>query len=140
MRIIVDTNVLVSACIGGGAASKVMEACLRGKVVPVIGASLLMEYRDVTTREALFTSARLNQEERGQLLRAFVSRCEWQNVFFLWRPNLPDEGDNHVFELAVASNDATIITYNQRDFRRQELRFPHVNILSPEIFLQELDL
>jgi predicted nucleic acid-binding protein len=61
-------------------------------------------------------------------------------MYFSFGAHLPDEGDNHVFELAVASNDATIVTYNQRDFRRQELRFPHLSILSPEIFLEELDL
>lgn len=139
MRIVVDTNVLISACIGGGSASKIIEACLKGKAFPVVGSALLMEYRDVVSRETMFRTARLNLEEREQLLRAFISKCEWQRVFFLWRPNLPDEGDNHVFELAVAANAATIVTYNPRDFRRRELKFPHVKILTPETFLEGLN-
>jgi putative PIN family toxin of toxin-antitoxin system len=137
MNIVVDTNVLVSACIGNGPASRLLEACLTGKASPVIGATLLLEYLDVLNREDLFKAARLNSEERQILLRAFVSCCRWQDVFFLWRPNLPDEADNHVFELAVAANNATIVTYNERDFRRQELRFPDLRILTPELFLEE---
>ncbi len=151
MRVVIDTNVLVSACIGGGPTSRVMEACLTGKTSPVVGASLLLEYRDVLGRDALFRAARLNSEERQLLLRAFVSCCQWQDVFFLWRPNLPDEADNHVFdlpdeadnhvfELAVAANSATIVTFNPRDFHRHELRFPDLRIATPETFLGGLSL
>lgn len=31
--------------------------------------------------------------------------------YYRWRPNLPDEGDNHVLELAVAAGDAPSITF-----------------------------
>ena len=34
----------------------------------------------------------------------FLSVCRWVEVFFAWRPNLPDEADNHLVELAVAGN------------------------------------
>ena len=30
-----------------------------------------------------------------------MSRCRWVEVFYAWRPNLPDEADNHLIELAV---------------------------------------
>lgn len=38
-----------------------------------------------------------------------------QAIHFLWRPALPDAGDDHVLELAVAAG-ATVVTHNQRDF------------------------
>jgi hypothetical protein len=34
---------------------------------------------------------------------------------FLWRPNLPDEADNHVIELAVAGGASAVVTNNVRD-------------------------
>ncbi|WP_112941590.1 MULTISPECIES: putative toxin-antitoxin system toxin component, PIN family [unclassified Rhizobium] len=135
MRIVVDTNVLVSACIGNGPASRLVELCLTGELTPVIGVTLFLEYLDVIEREPLFKAARLSLEERQLLLRAFVSRSQWQEVFYLWRPNLPDEADNHVFELAVAANSATIV--NQRDFRQRELRFPDLRAVTPDVFLEE---
>jgi hypothetical protein len=37
-----------------------------------------------------------------------------------------DEGDHYVLELAVAAGDAPIVTFNRRDFRSGELRFPGI--------------
>jgi putative PIN family toxin of toxin-antitoxin system len=138
LNIIVDTNVLTSACIGKGAASKVIELCLVGMAKPVVSASFLLEYRDVLARDAIFTNGRLNKPERALLLRAFISVCRWQDIHYRWRPNLPDEADNHVFELAVAANGATIVTSNIRDFRSMDLKFPGITIETPQAMLQRM--
>jgi predicted nucleic acid-binding protein len=45
------------------------------------------------------------------------------HVYYLWHPNLRDEGDNHVFELAGAGGAEAIVTTNVGDFRSAELRF-----------------
>lgn len=132
IRIVADTNVLVSACIGRGPASKVIEACLDGRFMPFLSGPLLLEYRDVFSRAEPFKAARLPDERRWDLLEAFVSKCEWGTAHFKWRPNLPDEGDNHLVELAIAVNAHIIVTSNTRDFLRAELRFPHLRIETPE--------
>jgi predicted nucleic acid-binding protein len=44
------------------------------------------------------------------LLEAFCAVSEWVPIFYLWRPNLRDEGDNHVLELAAAGNAHWIVT------------------------------
>lgn len=59
-------------------------------------------------------------------------------VYYLWRPNLPDEADNHLIELAVAGAAETIVTQNVRQLRRGELRFPSLRILRPEELWQEI--
>jgi hypothetical protein len=51
---------------------------------------------------------------------------------------LPDEGDNHVLELAVAAGDAPIVTFNRRDFRSGELRFPGIIVQTPGAWLKSL--
>jgi hypothetical protein len=56
-------------------------------------------------------------------------------VYYRWRPNLRDEGDNHVLELAVAAGDAPIVTFNRRDFRVGELRFPSIVVQTPTAWL-----
>ena len=139
MRAVIDTNVFVGACIGRGAPSQVIEACLHRRLTPYVSPSLLLEYRDVIAREEPFARARLNREERALLLRAFVSRCTWQEIHFKWRPNLPDEADNHVMELAIAAGAAMIITSNIRDFARQELKFPRIEIVRPEQVIERLN-
>ena len=78
----------------------------------------------------------LSPKDRRALLESFLSVCEWVKVYYLWRPNLPDEGDNHLIELAVAGGAETIITQNTRDIRGGQLRFDSLKILTPKQFIQ----
>lgn len=82
MRIVVDTNVLVSACIGRGAASKVIKACLAGRLKPMLSLALYLEYEDVVTRAPLFKRARLNLTERDEVLDAIFARAALVDVSF----------------------------------------------------------
>jgi hypothetical protein len=75
---------------------------------------------------------------RGQLFEAFLSICNWVHVYYLWRPNLRDEGDNHIVELAVAGDEAAIVTNNVGDFRSADLRFSGIRVLAPRDALREL--
>ena len=54
MKIVVDTNVLLGACLGTGAASAVIAACLDGRCMPLMGNALFNEYEDVFSRKELF--------------------------------------------------------------------------------------
>ncbi len=90
------------------------------------------------SRDALYKGSVLGRDERDALLNAFLSVCSWTRVFFLWRPNLRDEGDNHVVELAIAGMADAIVTKNLRDFRRMEIQFPELRILAPETLIKEI--
>jgi predicted nucleic acid-binding protein len=93
--------------------------------------ALFSEYQDVMGREDLFARGLLNAAERRAFLAAFISVCRRTEIYYLWRPNLPDEGDNHVLELAVAAGARAIVTHNVSGFARAELRFPALRVLTP---------
>lgn len=84
-------------------------------------------------RPELFSDCPINKAEREELFNGFLSVCTWIEVFYLWRPNLPDEGDNHVLELGVAGGAAAVVTFNVGDFRG-ELRFPKIRVVTPVNF------
>ena len=132
----IDTNVLVSALMGqGGMSRRVVRACLMHELRPVVGAALLAEYEDVFGRAALWqetADARVSPVERAAVLDAFLKNCHWVEVYFAWRPNLPDEADNHLIELALAGQATAIVTKNLRDLRGGELRFPSLQVLTPK--------
>jgi hypothetical protein len=81
----------------------VIARSLRGAIMPLMVTALHAEYKDVLGREALFERSRLDSVEREELLDIFLARCCWARIYFGWRPNVPDEGDNHLVELAVAA-------------------------------------
>jgi uncharacterized protein len=137
MLIVVDTNVFVGACLGKGPSSRVVEACLSGWFVPLMGAALLAEYEDVLGRAPIFAESRLRATEREELLDIFLASCRWTRIYYGWRPNLRDEGDNHLVELAVAGGADAIVTHNIRHLKMMELRFPGLAVATPAQLLSK---
>lgn len=134
---VLDTNVPFAALLrGGGTARAVRRACLRSQYQPVLGSALLAEYEDVLGRSELFADSVLMSKERGEVFDGLMNRCRWVEVFHAWRPNLPDEADNHLIELAVAAQVDAIVIRNLRDVAGGELKFPSLRILTPEQCLE----
>ena len=135
--IVLDTNILVAALLrGGGGARAVLRGCIDGNYQAVLGPALLAEYEDVLGRAELFEDSILSKTERAEVFDGFLNRCRWVEVFYAWRPNLPDEGGNHLIELGVAAQAAAIVTRNLRDLSRGELKFPMLRVLTPEQCLE----
>ncbi len=134
IAIVVDTNVLIGALIGKqfSANRKLIELCFLKKFQPLINDSLLSEYEDVFSRPEIISKSPYSITESQELLCAFLSTCKWTKIYYSWRPNLKDENDNYLIELAVAGNAKYIVTNNVRDFQRSELKFPQIQIKLPK--------
>lgn len=136
-KIVIDTCVLVSALKSvGGMSRLLLHECLAGHYEPLVGTALFTEYEALMGRKELFSDCPLSLAERDSLLDALMSVSRWVHVYYLWRPNLKDEDDNHVLELAVAGNADAIVTHNLRDFKNADLVFSEIDILSPKQFLR----
>ncbi|MGH8658745.1 MAG: putative toxin-antitoxin system toxin component, PIN family [Gammaproteobacteria bacterium] len=136
--IVLDTSVFVAALLGpAGASREVLRRCLKRRYHPLMGATLFHEYEAVFSRRALFEKCMLTAQEREELLDAFLTVCRWTRIYYLWRPNLPDEADNHVVELAIAGGAEAIVTKNVKDFKGAELRFASLRVLPPEDLIVE---
>ncbi|EIJ34994.1 putative toxin-antitoxin system toxin component, PIN family [Thiothrix nivea] len=137
MIIVVDTNIFVGACMGSTASSLLIELCLRKQLTPLMGAALFAEYSDVLNRASLFRDSHLSQDERSELLDIFLAHCRWTDIYYGWRPNLRDEGDNHLVELAVAGQAECVVTHNVKDLSSGELLFPNLGVMTPQAFLEK---
>ena len=137
MRVVLDTNILVGALLrDGGASREILRLCLEQNITPLIGTALFTEMEDVLSRRDLFQKCRINATERDELFRAFLSCTEWTPIYYSWRPNLRDEADNHIVDLAIAGNASYIITQNERDFQKMNLLFPDLEIINAAEFLK----
>ena len=105
-----------------------------------MGAALYAEYESVLHRPGLFSRCKLNKGEREELLDALLSVCRWVPVYYLWRPNLRDEADNHLVELAAAAGSTVIITNNIRDFGGEQMTFLNIQAITPGRFLKTLEI
>jgi putative PIN family toxin of toxin-antitoxin system len=133
IKIVVNTNVFIGAIISSqGLNRELIRRCLLGEYQPLMGNALFLEYESVMERGEILARCPLDQNEIADLLAAFLSVSEWVNIYYSWRPNLRDEGDNHIVELAVAGNAKIVATNNIKDFKGAELIFPDLLILKPE--------
>ncbi len=70
-------------------------------------------------------------------LNAVIDLVEPIDIWFLWRPQLRDPGDELVLEAAVNGRAGAIATFNLRDFARSPERFG-IDALTPGEVLMRL--
>jgi putative PIN family toxin of toxin-antitoxin system len=133
-RVVLDTNVVVAGLRSRrGASFRLLSALGRGKFEVPISVPLLLEYEEVLLRDR---PPGLAGEDIQIVLDYICSVARHQEIFYLWRPILPDPQDDLVLEVAVAAGCSAIITHNRRDFAGAA-RFG-IRILTPAAFLKQI--
>lgn len=138
MKVVIDTNIWISALISNdGLGRDIIRLALTDKIFPQISTSLLLEYESVMKRKKIQSLCILTVEEQKELFHAYLATCSWNEIFYLWRPNLKDKNDDFLVELAVASNAKVIITENKKDIEANELQF-NFEALTAKEFLERI--
>ncbi|CAK8713912.1 PIN domain-containing protein [Candidatus Electronema halotolerans] len=111
-----DTNVLFAGLYSSaGASHQILKFIDAGRITPVISTTLLFEYEDVLKRKQ--KELGLSDNEIDVVLDNICALSEFQKIYFLWRPYLKDQKDDHVLEVAVAAKANIIVTHNMQDFK-----------------------
>ena len=119
MRVVLDTSVLVAAARSKrGASDALLRRLPSTQFQAVISVALFVEYRSVLLRPENLVQRPATQAEG--FLDFLISVSHLQEIFFHWRPTLPDPDDDLVLELAIAAGCQYIVTHNVRDFRGTE--------------------
>ena len=136
IQIILDTNIIFSGLYSTlGASFQVLRAVTAGKIQPVLSVSLLFEYEDVLKRNS--RKLGFTHRDIDVFLDNMCKLSSFQTIHYLWRPFLPNPKDDHVLELAVASQVKKIATFNVKDF--QNIDKFGVKIISPKRLLEEIE-
>jgi len=135
MCVVLDTNVLVAALRSqNGAAYRVLSLVGSGAFEHALSVALVFEYEDVIKRPNVGIT--LPHRVIDDILDFLCSAALRRRIHFLWRPVLPDPGDDLVLEVAVEAQCTSIVTYNVRDFVGSE-RFG-IRVLTPRQFLHAI--
>lgn len=112
-----------------------MERMLFEKEDFLMNTTLSMEYYAVLTDPLALKKLNLTKGEVVDFLAKLVQKAKFQEIYFLWRPNLRDEKDNFLMELAIAGKAGAIITFNKKDFMESELKW-NMAILTPKEYMK----
>ncbi len=133
MRVVFDTTVLVAAARSRDGASFALVRSLPSPCFQIcLSVGLYSEWQDVLTRPEHLPP---DQTAAGALgfLCFLATHAHLQDIFFLWRPFLPDVDDDMILELAFAAGCRYIVTHNIKDFRGSERL--GVEAITPRAFL-----
>lgn len=118
IEVIIDTNVLVSAFRSSlGASYRLLQTLEKRTWRPVISPTLAFEYEAVLKRRAEETVHTL--QDIDDFIEYLCSRSRLVQIYYRWRPVLPDADDDRILEVAVRSG-SNIVTFNSTDFRGAE--------------------
>lgn len=133
MRVIVDTNILVSGLISeAGPPARIVDAILRGEIVPVMSDATYAELEDVLLRPRLMTFFR----RKGVTPRRLLTELEQVAQFVKPKPvkvAIRDEKDRPFLELAAAKPTPDFIITGDKDFERG--RYAGVPVISASLFV-----
>ena len=118
-QVVLDTNILVTALRSKrGASFKLISLIDKGLFKVNLSVSLVFQYEEILRRQR--RSLHVTQDDSADFLDYLCSVANLHEIYFLWRPYLPDPQDDMILELAVSAGCKYIVTYNKRDFRGVE--------------------
>ncbi|HVW10211.1 MAG TPA: putative toxin-antitoxin system toxin component, PIN family [Bryobacteraceae bacterium] len=116
MRVVLDTNILVSACWKpGGNEAEVARLATTGRITPCVTPAIIAEYRDVLSRRKLAQISQLGAELLASLERAALSFEPSAETGAPVRASV-DEDDNRFLECLDAAGAGFLITGNLRHY------------------------
>lgn len=115
-QIVVDTNVFVTALRSQlGASYKLLSLIDKDIYKLNLSVPLALEYEAVAKR--MVDEIALTEKDVDDILDFVISKSNYWQIHYLWRPQLKDPGDDMLLELAVTASCSYILTYNVNDFK-----------------------
>ena len=134
-QVVLDTNILVTALRSKrGASFKLISLIDKGPFKVNLSVSLVFQYEEILRRQR--RSLHIIQDDIADFLDYLCSVANLHEIYFLWRPYLPDPQDDMILELAVSAGCEYIVTYNKRDFRGVEMF--GIEVVTAKEFLEKI--
>jgi putative PIN family toxin of toxin-antitoxin system len=130
-RVVVDTNVVVSALAAGGTPQKIVQAWITGEFLAIISEELKHEINTVLRRSKLVSFDRKRRILLGTLFNQALMVLPQKITGTVFK----DENDHFLLELAVTGQASAIVTGDKGVLAAK--RVSGIDILNPSQFCKK---
>ncbi len=127
-RVVIDTNVIVSGLIAGGAPQRILSSWIMGHFVVLVSKELKLEVNDVMRRTKIVPF----DAKRKNLLGTLFNQALMVLPKRIDKVTFTDKNDHFLLELAVTGNAVAIVTGDKALLKMK--RVSGIELLSPERF------
>lgn len=132
MRVVLDTNILISATMWDNSVSNKLMRALAEKDIEIFTSyDILEEYKKVIRRDFKY-----EEEDINKIILELLSYMQVIEPITKIKIILKDPDDNMIIECAADSNSDFIISYNKHLLEIEE--YEGIKVLTPEEFLEML--
>ncbi len=132
MRVVLDTNVYISAILFGGKPERIRKLFRDGEIEVLVSEAIISEIAEVLRRKFNWASWRISQviDEIREATTLVIPLC---NVSLIEA----DETDNRILECALEGSAQYIVSGDKRHLLPLA-KYKEINILTPDEFLRLL--
>jgi len=136
VTVTLDTNIVFQALYSrSGASHAILQMIRSGQLELALSVPVFEEYCQVLLRPKTLKETGRSLKEMEAVLDFLALVGIPTPIHYLWRPNLPDAGDDMFVELALASGSEYLITRNMRHYLRVGSLDLGVRVTTPPAFL-----
>lgn len=136
MRIVIDTNVFISATFWKGDSFKIIEKVENKEIELIISQEIIEEYSNVLNYEEIRSKVKINELETNFILRELVENSIIVVPKIKFDIIKTDSDDNKFIDVAVEGNVDYIVSQDKDLLDIKE--FQGIKIVKPVEFLNEL--
>jgi putative PIN family toxin of toxin-antitoxin system len=131
LRVVLDTNVLISGILFGGKPRQIIELVIKGKIKAYLSPAILAEFKDVIARPKFGLGHEV----------CFAITREIEDIFSFVFPEIVIErikvgpDDNAILECALAADAEYIVTGDPHLLNIDS--FEEIRVITPSIFISE---
>lgn len=133
MRVVVDTNVLLTSISSLSKTHKIFQKLINGEIEIAVTTDILLEYEEIFLRQT------------NPILTTYIMRVlnELPNInlitkYYFWLFVINDPDDNKFVDCAIAFNANYIITNDKYFNVLKDILFPEVKVITPLDFINLL--
>jgi predicted nucleic acid-binding protein len=99
--------------------------------------ALALEYESQCMSAEHRLASGLSEPDARSFVDRLISLAEPIELYFRWRPQLHDPGDELVLDAAINGQASAIVTFNEKDFREARAG-SEIEVLRPGVVLRRM--